>query len=86
MAHEVAEFFLCESEFPCRVDVHGRSLRDSLVQCSCPQPQSALVEYRTAFGIRLCAACRHCSSHLRVRHCVHVVVWKMTLRTGVLTS
>ena len=65
--------------------VHCRSLRDSPAPCSeaAPQPQFAPVNYHSAFGIRQCAACHHCSSsHLRVRHWVHLVVWKMTPRTS----
>ena len=38
---------------------------------------------RAQLLMRLCATCHHCSlAHLRVQHCVHLVVWKMTPRTS----
>ena len=46
------------------------------VQCCCPQPQTSVVKHQKR------AACHHCSlSHLRVRHCVHLVGCQITPRT-----
>ena len=50
-------------------------------QCSHPRPQTTLVKRHTAFGLRQCTACHHCSlSHLGVQRCFHLVVWKTTPR------
>ena len=78
MAHEFAELFVGVG-----VPVAGRRRRwwqsvrfHVAVWSSCPQPQYAPVKHRS------CAACHHCSlSHLRVRHCVHLVGCQITPRT-----
>ena len=78
--------FLWESESPCRVDdVHGCSLRDSLSPCGVAAHSHSLLQLNiippsVSDSAPLAINCS--LSHLRVRYCVHLVVWKMTPRTS----
>ena len=72
--------FSWRSRSPCRVDdVHDRSMCDSLSPCSVAAHSHSLLYLNTDSA----AACHHCSlSHLRVRHCIHLVGFQITTRTS----